>query len=323
MLKKHSLILLAFLLILSLSSIVAVADSSFVGFSQVTIQSPFYVSLMESAERTAKEMGVKFVYLDAGNNIGKQNNDVIDLITRGLDVLLLNPVDPEGVAPAMKRAEDNNVPVVTVDRPVEGKYEEAVFVGRKNYEMGVEAGKKAVELLGGEGNASGKIIEIQGAAGGAVMRDRRDGFHSIVEKEEGIEIIQGPYCEYVRSQAISAFQDLIQTHPDVDMVYAHNDDMALGAVQVLEQHGKIDDVYVIGIDGLMEAIKAINDGRMDATVLNDPAYLGQLAVEVALGVLKGKEYPEFVDAGTGLVTKDNAGEFYDPEKDFAEYIPED
>jgi len=320
MIKKISFVMIV-LFVFSFVGVVSAAEVPIIGFSQCTLQSPFYVSLMRAAQEKAQEMGAELIYTDAQDDIIKQNSDVMDLITRGIDVLLLNPVNAGGVAPALRAAEEAGIPVITVDRPV-GEQRAKVFVGRTNYDMGKLAGQVAVELLGGPGEAKGKVIEIQGAAGDQVMMDRRDGFHSIVEKEKGIEIIQSPYCYYIRSNAISAFQDLIQTHPDVKLVYAHNDDMALGAVQVLRQNDLLDDVFVVGIDGLMEAIKAIIDGEMDATVLNDPQYLGELAVEVALGVLAGKDYPEFVDAGTALVTIENAADYYNEDLTFARYTPE-
>jgi len=205
---------------------------------------------------------------------------------------------------------------VAIDRPAKGKL--ATFVGRDNKKMGYEAGKLAVQLLGGEGKAQGKIIEIQGAAGGKVMMDRRDGFHQAVDKEKGIVVVQSPYCEYVRSKAVKAFQDLYEANQDVVLVYAHNDDMALGAAQVLKQNGKLGQVKIIGVDGLMQAIKSIQGGSYDGTVLNDPALLGALAVETALGVLNGETYPEFIDAGTGLITKDNVAKYLDDSKVFAE-----
>ncbi|WP_126429137.1 substrate-binding domain-containing protein [Brevibacillus marinus] len=289
-------------------------DKIVIGFSQVTLDSPFYVALVQEAKLEADRQGVELIPVDAQNDIEKQNADVQDLITKGIDVLLLNPTNPTAVAPALAAAKQANIPVITVDRPTEEKV--TAFVGRDNKEMGRIAGKKAVELLGGEGKAKGKIIEIQGDAGGKVMMDRHDGFHEIVEKEPGITIIEGPYSDYVRANAVKAFQDLLQAHPDVDLVYAHNDDMALGAVQVLEQ-AKVDNVKIVGIDGLTEAIKAIIDGRYDATVLNDPAKLGALAIDTAVKVAKGESVPEYVDGGTGLIDASNAQEYYNAEEIFA------
>jgi ribose transport system substrate-binding protein len=312
--KSFAILLTAIALIAS--AVPAFAEEKVIGFSQVTLDSPFYVALMEAAEKKAKEMGAKLIYVDAQGDIAKQNNDVQDLLTKGIDVLLLNAVNPGGVAPAMRAAAAAGVPVVAIDRPAKGKL--ATFVGRDNKKMGYEAGKLAVQLLGGEGKAQGKIIEIQGAAGGKVMMDRRDGFHQAVDKEKGIVVVQSPYCEYVRSKAVKAFQDLYEANQDVVLVYAHNDDMALGAAQVLKQNGKLGQVKIIGVDGLMQAIKSIQGGSYDGTVLNDPALLGALAVETALGVLNGETYPEFIDAGTGLITKDNVAKYLDDSKVFAE-----
>lgn len=290
------------------------SDELVIGFSQVTMESPFYIALVEGAEQEAERQGVAIEVIDAQNDMQKQNSDVQSLLTRGIDVLLLNPTNPSAVAPSIEAAEDAGVPIVTVDRRTQQAV--ASYVGRDNEEMGRIAGQKAVELLGGEGNAQGKIIEIQGDAGGTVMQERHDGFHDIVGKEPGIEVIEGPYSDYIRSLAVSSMQDLIQAHPDVDLVYAHNDDMALGAVQVLQQ-SNLNDVNVIGIDGLMEAVKKIDEGSFDATVLNDPIRLGALAVQTAIKVANGEEVERYVDGGTELVDQSNVSEYVNDEYEFA------
>jgi ribose transport system substrate-binding protein len=286
-----------------------------IGFSQVTFESPFYTSLVDAAKAEAEKQGAELIVVDAQNDIEKQNADVQDLITKGIDVLVLNPTNPTAVTPALNAAKNANVPVVTVDRPTEEKV--ASFVGRDNKEMGRIAGKQAVALLGGEGKAQGKIIELQGDAGGKVMMDRHDGFHEIVGKEPGVTIVEGPYCDYVRAKAVKAFQDLLQANPDVKLVYAHNDDMALGALQVLEQANMLDQVKIVGIDGLSEAVKAIIDGKYSATVFNDPAKLGALTVDTAIKVAKGEKVPEYVDGGTGLIDASNAKDVYSEKDVFA------
>ncbi|WNC15641.1 substrate-binding domain-containing protein [Brevibacillus brevis] len=287
-----------------------------IGFSQVTSESPFYTALVDGAKAEAAKQGAELVVMDAQNDIEKQNADVQDLITKGIDVLILNPTNPTAVVPALTAAKQANIQVVTVDRPTEEKV--AAFVGRDNKEMGRIAGKQAVALLGGEGKATGKVIELQGDAGGKVMMDRHDGFHEIVSKEPGVKIVEGPYSDYIRSKAVKAFQDLLQANPDVNLVYAHNDDMALGALQVLEQANMLDKVKIVGIDGLSEAVKAIIDGKYSATVFNDPIKLGSIVVDTALKVAKGEQVPEYVDGGTGLIDASNAKDVYNEKDVFAQ-----
>lgn len=285
-----------------------------IGFSQVTLDSPFYVALMEKAVETAEAMGAELIYLDAQNDVQKQNNDIIDLISKGVDAMIINPVDADGVAPALAECESNGVPVLTVDRSVNGDY--VTLVGRDNEAMGKLMGEYAVELLGGVGNAQGKILEVQGAAGGNVMMARRDGFHGPVDAEPGIEVIQSPYCDYVRSKAVTAVQDILQANPDIDLIYAHNDDMALGALQVFEDAGI--EVYVLGVDGLMEAVQAIVDGRYNATTINDPGVLGKIVVESAIKVVNGETVPEYIDGGTGVIDASNAADYLNDSLTFAE-----
>ncbi|MEU6717118.1 substrate-binding domain-containing protein [Nonomuraea sp. NPDC046802] len=274
-----------------------------IGFSQATQQSPFYVQLREGAEAAAKEAGATLYFADAGGDVTKQNNDIQDLITRQVDVLLVNPVDPQGVQPGIAAAKAAGVSVVTVDRPVpEGAVAQ---VGRDNKAMGALVGKRLSEQLGAKG---GTVIEIRGDAGGAVARDRSAGFHEAVAANPKIKIIEGPYSDYVRSKAVTAMQDLLQVHPDVAAVYAHNDDMALGALQVLKENGK-GKVLVAGVDGLMEAVKQIPSGQYVATALNDPISLGSKAVETVLKVGKGEKVEPSIDAGTALIDTDNAAQY--------------
>ncbi|MFE4368398.1 substrate-binding domain-containing protein [Streptomyces sp. NPDC056835] len=275
-----------------------------IGFSQATQQSPFYVQLRTGAEQAAKKAGAKLNFADAGDDVTKQNNDIQDLITRGVDVLLVNPVDPKGVKAGLAAAKAAGIPVVTVDRPVPSGA--AAHVGRDNKEMGRLVGAEVAKALGAKG---GKVIEIKGDAGGAVARDRGAGFHEAVAANSKIKIVSGPYCDYIRSKAVTAMQDLLQTNPDVKAVYAHNDDMALGALQVLKENNRTD-VKVAGVDGLMEAVKSIaSDGPYLATALNDPISLGATAVTTALDVQAGKKVPASVDAGTGLIDRANAATY--------------
>ncbi len=292
-----------------------VEDKKFkIGFAQCTLASPFYVSMKDAAESYAKDLGIEFVYADAQEDVTKQNTDVQDLISGGIDALILNPVNSNALQPAVEACKKAGIPVITVDRNVSEGY--TAYVGRDNKEMGHMVGQALVELLGGKDKATGKILEIQGTAGDNVMMARRDGFEDAIAEAPGLEVIQSSYCDYTRSKAVIATQDIIQSNPDIVAVYGHNDDMALGALQVLEENG-MDDVKVTGVDGLMEAVLKIKEGKYHITTMNDPTSLARTAVDTALKVLNGEEFEEFVDAGTGIIDANNVDEYVDESLAFA------
>lgn len=173
-----------------------------------------------------------------------------------------------------------------------------------------------VEELGGKDKAEGKILEIQGTAGDTVMMARRDGFESAIAEAPGLEVIQSAYCDYTRSKAVTATQDLLQSNDGIVAVYGHNDDMSLGAAQVLQEKG-VEGVKVTGVDGLMEAVIAIKDGKYSITTMNDPGSLLKVAMNTTLKVLNGEDYEEFVDAGTGVIDSSNVDDYVDDSLAFA------
>lgn len=296
----------------------AFAKNLTIGFSEVTQQSPFYVELKEGVQAAVNKTGNKLLFVDAQGSLVQQNNDIQDLLTRGINVLLINPVNPQGVAPSLAAAHTNNVPVISVDRNVSG--ETASYVGRKNVKMAKLSANALIDALKKAGVTSGPIIEIKGAAGGIVTQERHKGFMKAFE-DAGYKIVEGPNCGYIRKKAIAAMQDLLQAHPDVVAVFAHNDDMAMGALQVLHQSG-YDDVLVAGVDGLTEALKAIKNGdQYVATAMNDPHYLGKLAVHTAIKIANGVDVPSFVNAGTKLVTDKNIANV-EIHGAFGDYVPE-
>lgn len=288
-----------------------------IGFSQVTLQSPFYVQLRDGAKAAAAKDGDTLIFLDANGDISKQNNDIQDLLTQKIDVLIINPVNPDSVGASLEAAKAKKVPVIAIDRAINGAV--ATTLGRDNVKMGELSGGALLAALKSHNVTDGEIIEIQGDAGGTVMQQRRKGFHAAFQGT-AFKIVSGPYSEYMRANAVTAMQDLLQAHPKVKAVFAHNDDMAMGALQVLGERGR-KDVLVAGVDGLSEAINAIQNGdQYVATALNDPQYLGELAIDTARQVAAKQAVPPFVDAGTAVLTKANAAQV-EHKATFGEYRP--
>lgn len=318
--RKSLLVILAVVLAMAMVLTMGAAeptraseDGIVIGFSQCTMASLFYVSHVDAAQAEADAQGVELVVADANEDVTKQNQDILDMLEKGIDVLILNAVDPDGVAPSLEKCADMEVPIITVDRFVNGDV--AVVVGRDNELMGQAVGEAIVEAMGGAGSATGKILEVMGSGGDRVQEARSKGFHNAVDAEEGLEVVQSPYCDYVRSKAATATQDIIQQHDDIAMIYGHNDDMALGALQVCEDADL--DVMCSGVDGLMEAVEAIVDGRYLATSANDPLAFGKVAVEIAIQIANGETVDATADPGTFLIDASNAEEYFNPDLSFA------
>lgn len=294
----------------------AKSDTFTIGFSNCSQDTPFFANMTPIIEDYAKEKGIEVISINADNDVAKQNKDIQDLLSRGIDILIINPVNEDGPSAGIEACNSANVPVVTVDKNVtKGN---ASWVGRDNKEMGRLVGERLIELLGGE-DASGTILEIQGTAGSTTMMDRRDGFHSAIDKIPGLEIVQSSYCDYDRSKAIPATQDLLQANKGVVAIFGHNDDMALGAAQVcLEQ--KFENIFVCGVDGLMEAVLKIEENKYSCTASNDPVLLGQTAVDTAIRIMNGEDVETFVDAGTVVIDSSNIAEYANADLDFATMV---
>ena len=293
------------------------AESYKIGFSQATMASPFYVTMVDEFEKYCEENGVEPMAISADEDVQKQNQDIMDMIAAGIDALILNPINLESVQTGIDACVEAGIPVITVDRMASSGG--TAVVKRDNKEMGRLVGERLLEELGGAEAAEGTIIELQGTAGDQVMMDRRDGFESAFEGVDGITIVQSVNCDYVRAKAVVAAQDLIQANLDNNIVaiYGHNDDMAIGGMQAAQEAG-LEGVLICGVDGLMEAVEAIANGEgYICTTLNDPGTELKVAADTAIKVLNGDDFEEEVDAGTGLVDTANAAEYVDESLSFA------
>ena len=281
-----------------------------IGLAQATLASPFYVTMSLTAEALAKTYGVSLTAVDGNEDVDTQNNQVEDLIQRGIQVLIINPVSPTGISPSLAMAKAAHIPVISVDRlvpPGTPLYSEiSVTVARNDIAMAKQVGQVAVKTLEPKG---GTIFEIQGDAGDIVTLDRTLGFKEAVAGHSNIKLVVGPNCDYVRAEAVTAMENEIEAHPNIAAVYAENDDMAMGALKVLKADGKTN-VKVFGIDGLTQAVQQISQGgQYVATNLNSPQYEAQLALEAAIRLVHHQPVPKYVNAGNLLITKANASKY--------------
>ncbi|MBB5172397.1 ribose ABC transporter substrate-binding protein RbsB [Texcoconibacillus texcoconensis] len=266
-----------------------------IGFSISTLNNPFFVSLEESAAEHAEELGVDLVTVDAQDDSATQANDVEDLMQQGIDLLLINPTDSDAVVGAIELANSEDIPVVTVDRGAEGG-EVVSHIASDNVEGGEMAGELLVDLVG-EG---AEVSEIEGIPGSSAARERGEGFNNIAEDQ--LDVVTSQPADFDRAEGLSVMENILQGNPDIEGVFAHNDEMALGALEAAEASGH-DDLTIIGFDATDDALEAVEEGRLAGTVAQQPDLIGQEAVSAGLDILEGESAEDFIPVELELVTE--------------------
>ncbi|WP_410914510.1 ribose ABC transporter substrate-binding protein RbsB [Priestia filamentosa] len=266
-----------------------------IGLSVSTLNNPFFVSLKNGVVKEAKKQGMDVVIVDAQNDSAKQVNDVEDLLQQGVDVLLINPTDSAAISTAVQSANNIGIPVVTLDRSADkGKVE--TLVASDNVKGGEMAADYIVEKLG-EG---AKVAELEGTPGASATRERGKGFHNVADQK--LDVAAKQSADFDRTKGLNVMENLLQGNSDIKAVFAHNDEMALGAIQAINSSGR--DVLVVGFDGNEDAINAVKEGKLAATVAQQPELIGELAVKAASDVLKGKKVEKNIAAPLKLMTKE-------------------
>ena len=260
-----------------------------------TLNNPFFVSLKEGAEQKAKDMGMELVVLDSQNDPAQELANVEDLLTQGVSLILINPTDSDAVGNAIIAANNKNVPVVTLDRGA-NQGEVVSHIASDNVAGGVMAGEHIVSLLGGKG----KVVELEGIAGTSAARDRGQGFNDAIAGTE-IEVVAKQVADFDRTQGLSVMENILQAQPEIDAVFAHNDEMALGAQKAIEASGR--EIISVGFDATDDAVAAVKEGKMSATVAQQPSLIGELGVETAKKILDGESVEDFVPVDLQLVTE--------------------
>jgi ribose transport system substrate-binding protein len=240
-----------------------------IGFSQATTIEPWRAQFNKDIiAEAAKHPEVDLIITDGEDKTEKQVADVENLIRQEVDALLISPKESAGLTGVVLQAIDAKIPVFVLDRNVEtDKYTQ--FVGGDNKLIGREAGKYAVELLGGEGKAAGNVVEIWGGMGTQPAHDRHDGFHEFTDKEPGIKYLLNEQSgDWKQDQAYNIMATALRNNEKIDLVYGHNDPMAYGAYLAAKDVGREKEMKFIGIDALpAEGATWVKNGELTATFL--------------------------------------------------------
>ena len=268
------------------------SSGNVIGFSVSTLNNPFFVTLTEGARKAATENNVELVVVDAGDDAAKQTSDIEDLVSRNVGVLIVNPVDSDAVAPAVKSAMSQGIKVIAVDRGVNG-----VDVDCQIASDNVAGARMATEYLMELVGEGAKVAELQGVPGASATIDRGEGFHQVADKS--LQVAASQTANFNRAEGMTVMENILQSDGAIKGVFAHNDEMALGAVEAVAASGK--DIKIVGFDATDDAQKAVKDGKMAATVAQKPDKMGETAIGTAVKIMAGETVEKFIPVEVELI----------------------
>jgi simple sugar transport system substrate-binding protein len=278
-----------------------------VGFSQIGAESDWRTGNTASIKEEAERLGVELIFSDAQQKQENQIKAIRTFIAQQVDVIGVSPVVETGWESVFQEAKDAGIPIIVVDRRAqvpEDLY--AVRLGSDFVEEGRNAAREMVRLLDEQGN----IMELVGTIDSAPANDRYQGFREILEEYPEMRIIVSVSADFTRAKGKEVMQDNLKTYADqIDGLFAHNDDMAIGAIQAIEEYGLRpgEDIKIVSIDAIREAFQAMLDGKLNVTVECNPL-LGPQFFDVALKVVNGEQVDKFIPSIEGVYYPEDAEE---------------
>ena len=274
-----------------------------IGFAQCVMDHPYRLDMVDRAQKWCDENGVKMVMMDGEGEPSKEVSNIESLIAQKVDAIVISSHGGIAISPALQQAADAGIPVALIDggKPFDD-WTYLTWMSTDDWQLGTMAAEKIVEDIGGEG----KIIQLEGTSGSSCTTGRKGGAEEVFAANPGIEIVADQDCNWLRNNAIDTVTNALQANPDVKAVYAHNDEMALGAIEAIEKAGKVpgEDILVYSAgDYQQTAFDAIKAGKMELTQI----YMnnGDYACQAAIASLMGKDIPQKINLGTEQATAEN------------------
>ncbi|ADV49874.1 periplasmic binding protein/LacI transcriptional regulator [Cellulophaga algicola DSM 14237] len=290
-----------------------------IGYCSPTLNAPYYQALLQSIKETTEKNGMTFLSADGQDDINKQVAAVEDLITKGVDALLLNPKDPDALVGVTKLAKAAGIPVFIIDSSIDPSAEYVTTIQSNNLANGELAGEWLAKKFGKE---KMNIALLSGNAGNPVGRTRKQGLLQGISEEQlrslgyiDLNIQTQAYTDWSYAGGLQAMEDILVAHPDINVVITESDVCVLGAIKAIAQAGKTDDILIVaGADGQKEAIKYIMETDFyGCTAMNSPVQIGKNAVIYAIQYMNGKkDFSKTSFTAPLLITKENAAQYYNP-----------
>lgn len=280
-----------------------------IGLVMKSLSNPFFITMEEAALAKAGEMGVELVSLapDKETEVEKQVQIVENLIAQNVDAICLVPCGSKELVPAIKKANDANIPVLILDTRVDedaltdAVAEVTTFIGSDNYLGGRIAAEELAKVL----DAGSEVAVLEGIGGHESSENRVGGFRDMVEEAGDLEIVVSQPANWEQEQGYTVMQNMLQANPDIAGVFAANDLMALGAVKAIEDAGKIDVIKVVGFDAQDEAKVAIQEGKMLGSIAQYPDAMAEIGVEKAIAVINGETIETEIPVEVGMLSIDD------------------
>ncbi|GAL64011.1 substrate-binding domain-containing protein [Algibacter lectus] len=290
-----------------------------IGYCTPSLNAPYYQALLQSIKANTEKNGMVFLSADGQDDINKQVAAVEDLITKGVDALLLNPKDPDALVGVTRAAKAAGIPVFIIDSSINPSADYVTTIQSNNLANGELAGEWLVKKMG---NKTMNIALLSGNAGNPVGRTRKQGLLQGITEEQlrtqgkiDLNVKTQAYTEWSYAGGLKAMEDILVAHPDINVVITESDVCVLGAIKAIAQAGKTDDILIVaGADGQKEAIKYIMDTDFyGCTAMNSPVQIGKNAVQYAIEYINGKrDFQKTSFTAPLLITKENAAKYYDP-----------
>ncbi len=292
-----------------------------VGYCGPSLNAPFFAALNESIKRNVQSLGMTFITAEGQDDISRQIAAVEDLMARNVDVLILNPLDQEALIPVTRAATKSGIAVFIVDSKIAPEADFVSSIYADNRGNGSLIGSWIIEHLGSQPL---KIALLSGAKGNPVGQERREGMITGIASAQltrrgrtDFQVVAQGWGNWTNNGGLKAMEDILVAHPDVNVLLAENDAMALGALKAINEAGKSGQITIAAVDGQKEAYQLISQGKMGCTAVNSPDELGRYTVEAAARYLNGdKQLPKAIYTPAVVVTKANARTYYNPQAIF-------
>ncbi|MDQ0392921.1 substrate-binding domain-containing protein [Labrys monachus] len=255
-----------------------------IGFSQTAFNHPWRISMLESLQAEAcRHSNIKLVVLDGNVDVAKQSNDVRDLMARGVDAVLLSPVESAALVPAARAVMGSGIPLIVMDRDV--PTDKTLFIGQSNVTMAEQVAERMAKDLGGKGD----IVVITGLKGSSPAVDRDKGMKNVLAKYPGIKVLAVGDGQWIREPAVPIMEDFLTAHPHIDAVFSHAEESSWGAQLAIARAKRCGDkIRQYTFDGSNAGFKAVKAGTFSADGNYTP-FIADIGLRAALYKLMGKD----------------------------------